>query len=50
MFGTKLEKLLDTLFEDDVEPTSEVEILNWRTIPSTTFCACCTYSYGGYDG
>lgn len=50
MFGDKLEKLLKTMFEDNDESTLDIEILSGGIPAPKIFCACCTYSYTGYDG
>ena len=49
MFGNELEKLLETLFEDDNESSPEdVTVLNIGIFPLHIFAACCVYSYAGY--
>ena len=50
MFGDRLEKLLKTMFEDNDESTLDIEILSGSILSPKLFSACCTYSYGGYDG
>ncbi len=50
MFGNELERLLETLFEDDNESTSEdVTVLNNGIFPLQIFTSCCVYSYAGYN-
>ncbi len=49
MFGNELERLLETLFEDDNESTPEdVTVLNSYILPFKILTACCVYSYTGY--
>ena len=50
MFGDRLEKMLKTIFEGGDESTLDIEILSRGVTPLKLFRACCTYSYGGYDG
>jgi len=49
MYGDNLEKLLETLFEDNDELDFDFMVLK-KQRPSRIFSACCTYSYTGYDG
>ena len=49
MFGNELERLLETLFEDDNESTPEdITVLNGCIFPMQIFTSCCVYSYAGY--
>ena len=51
MFGTELEKLLETLFEDDDDSTSnDVTVLRDCISPFEILLACCTYNYAAYNG
>jgi len=51
MLGTELEKLLETLFEDDDNSTSnDITILRNRISPFEILLVCCTYNYGAYSG
>ena len=50
MFENELERLLETLFEDENESTPEdVTVLNSCIFPLQIFTSCCVYSYGGYS-
>jgi len=51
MLGIELEKLLETLFEDDDDSTSnDVTVLRDRISPFEVLLACCTYNYASYSG
>lgn len=44
----KLENLLDSLFADDDESTSEDVMILWGPVPLELLGQCCTYSYLSY--
>jgi len=49
MFGDKLEKMLEELFEDADESILDVEVLS-LSHRRKVFTSCCTYNYAGYGG
>ena len=51
MLGNELKELLETLFDDDEESTSEdITVLKSYISPFEMLTGCCTYSYGSYNG
>ncbi len=50
MFGNELKELLETLFDDYDESTSEdITVLKSYVSPFGMLTACCTYSYAAYS-
>jgi hypothetical protein len=46
-YTSKLEKLLERLFEDSESTSEDVEVLR-KPRPFESSSSCCTYNYGGY--
>ena len=50
MFGVKLEKLLERLFDDEESADDDVSVLKWRTTPPEALGCCCSHNYACYNG
>lgn len=47
--ATKLEELLEKLFEDDDKSAPEDVVVLKKPDPPKPFGSCCSYNYGGYS-
>ncbi len=49
MFGNDLEKLLESLFDDDGSTSEDITVLNMGIRLPEISSSCCTYNYAGYN-